>query len=196
MIIRRLSGVTLGIVAAVVGAVAFAAPVTYNIDPGHTYPAFEADHWGGLSVWRGKINRSSGTVVLDREAETGTIEVTMDMASVDFGHDGMNNRATADIFHVDQFPTATFTGTLVNFQDGKPTGVEGTLTLHGVSQPVNLEISRFQCQPHFMHKREVCGADASATIDRGAFGVDYDLENGFFPQVKLLITVEAGLPAE
>lgn len=196
MAIRHLSIVALSLAGIAAGNVGMAEPVTYNIDPSHTYPSFEADHWGGLSIWRGKIKQTSGTVVLDKEAGTGTIEAVMDMATIDFGHDGMNERALVDIFHVDQFPTATYAGTLVDFQDGAPTAVEGTLTLHGVSQPVNLQINRFQCQPHFRHMREVCGADASTTINRGDFGVDYDLQNGFFPQVSLQIAVEAQLPPE
>ena len=196
MAIRQLSIVAVSLVGTAGGSIGLAEPVTYVIDPSHTFPAFEADHWGGLSVWRGKINQTSGTVVLDKEAGTGTIEAVMDMSSIDFGHDGMNERTLADIVHVDQFPTATYTGTLVDFQDGAPTAVEGSLTLHGVTQPVNLQVNRFQCQPHFRHMREVCGADASATINRADFGVDYDLENGFFPEVHLLITVEAQLPPE
>ena len=196
MAIRQLSIVAVSLVGTAGGTIGLAEPVTYVIDPSHTFPAFEADHWGGLSVWRGKINQTSGTVVLDKEAGTGTIEAVMDMASIDFGHDGMNERTLADIIHVDQFPTATYTGTLVDFQDGAPTAVEGSLTLHGVTQPVNLQVNRFQCQPHFRHMREVCGADASVTINRADFGVDYDLENGFFPEVHLLITVEAQIPPE
>ena len=196
MTIRRFCTAVLGLAAVAVSAAGFTEPMTYRIDPGHTYPAFEADHWGGLSVWRGKINQSSGTVMLDKEAETGAVEVIMEMASIDFGHDRMNQVAVEDILHVDQFPTAMYTGTLVNFRDGQPTGVEGTLTLHGVSQPVDLQVNRFQCQPHFRSQEEVCGADASATINRGDFGVDYDLDNGFFPEVKLLITVEAHIVVE
>ena len=169
----------------------FADPATYNIDPSHTFPAFEADHQGGLSIWRGKINQSSGTVILDKEAETGTIDVVFEMASIDFGHDGMNRMAVESILHVDEFPTANYQGSLTNFEDGAPTGVEGTLTLHGVSRPVNLVINSFKCQPHFMNGREVCGADAEATINRADFGLDYDLDIGFFPEVKLLVTVEA-----
>ena len=46
-------------------ATAAAAPVTYVVDPGHTYPSFEADHMGGLSVWRGNSNKSEGRIVLD-----------------------------------------------------------------------------------------------------------------------------------
>ena len=196
MAIRQLSIVALSLLGTTGGNIGMAEPVTYVIDPSHTFPAFEADHWGGLSVWRGKINRTSGTVVFDKEAETGTIEAVMDMSSIDFGHDGMNERTLVDIVHVDQFPTATYAGTLVDFVDGAPTAVEGTLTLHGVTQPVNLQINKFQCQPHFRHMREVCGADASVTINRADFGVDYDLENGFFPEVHLLITVEAQIPPE
>ena len=196
MTIRHPFIVFLSLVGTTVGGTVMAEPVTYNIDPSHTFPAFEADHWGGLSIWRGKINQTSGTVVLDREAGTGSIEAVMDMASIDFGHDGMNERTLVDILHVEQFPTATYTGTLVNFEDGAPTGVEGTLTMHGVSRPVNLEVNRFRCQPHFRHQREVCGADAATTINRADFGVDYDLENGLFPEVKLLITVEAQIPPE
>src|SRR4249919_2521083 len=85
---------------------AAAAPVTYNIDPQHTYPTFEADHMGGMSFWRGKINSSSGKIVVDKEAGTGSVEVTMDMKTLDFGLDALNNHAqTADIFDTGKFPT-------------------------------------------------------------------------------------------
>jgi polyisoprenoid-binding protein YceI len=105
----------------------------------------------------------------------------------------MNERAIADIFHVTEYPAAMYRGRLVDFDSGRPGRVEGELTLHGVTRPVNLEINRFKCQPHFRTQIEVCGADASTTINRGDFGVDYDLANGFFPEVKLLITIEAQL---
>ena len=181
-------GILFGALAVTVSA----APVTYNVDPAHTYPAFEADHQGGLSIWRGKVKRSSGTIVLDKEAETGTVELTMDMSSIDFGHDGMNEHAMAsDILDVEQFPTATYVGRLVDFEDGSPTAVEGALTLHGVTNPLNLVINRFRCQPHFRNMREVCGADAAATFNRDDFGVDYDKDHGFLMGVNLLITIEA-----
>ena len=78
--------------------------------------------------------------------------------------------------------------------NGSPTEIEGTLTMHGVTLPVTLAVERFRCQPHFRHGREVCGADASATIDREAFGVDYDKDHGFFMDVDLMITIEAQIP--
>jgi polyisoprenoid-binding protein YceI len=171
---------------------AVAAPVTYNIDPDHTYPAFEADHMGGLSIWRGKVNSTSGKVVFDRAAKAGTVDVTMDMKTIDFGHEKMNQHANSpDIFDTAKFPTATFKGTLASFNGENPTEVKGELTLHGVTKPVTLKLNSFLCKENPMSKKETCGADAVATINRDDFGVGYGKNFGFKMDVKLLITIEA-----
>lgn len=172
-------------------ALAVAAPIKYNIDSSHTYPSFEADHLGGLSTWRGKFNNTKGTITLDKEAKSGEIQVTIDMASVDFGFEKMNEHAKSpDMFDVPKFPTATYTGKLVEFKDGAPTAAEGTLTLHGVSKPVKLTINRFLCKQHPMSKKDVCGADATAKLDREEFGITYGKQIGFNMDVALRIQVE------
>jgi len=169
---------------------AFAAD-TYKIDPNHTYPSFEADHFGGLSVWRGKFDKTEGTIVVDRAAKSGTVDITIDATSLDFGHAKMNEHAkSAEIFDTTKYPTATYKGKLV-FKGDVPTSVNGELTLHGVTKPVTLTINQFKCIQHPMLKREVCGADASATFNRADFGVDYGVKMGFKPEVKLAIQVEA-----
>jgi polyisoprenoid-binding protein YceI len=168
-----------------------AAPVTYEIDPAHTYPSFEADHSGGVSLWRGKFNSSAGRITLDKEAGAGTVEVTVDMKSIDFGHQGLNDHAnTPDIFDTAKYPTATYSGKLAGFRNGAPTTVEGNLTMHGVTKPVNLTINSFKCAPH-RSGREVCGADASGTINREDFGVAFGKNFGFDMKVTLRISVEA-----
>ena len=168
---------------------AFAAD-TYKIDPNHTYPSFEADHFGGLSVWRGKFDKTEGTIVVDRVAKSGTVDITIDATSLDFGHAKMNEHAKgADMFDVAKYPTATYKGKLV-FKGDVPTSVNGELTLHGVTKPVTLTINQFKCIQHPMLKKEVCGADASATFNRADFGVDYGVKMGFKPEVKLAIQVE------
>jgi polyisoprenoid-binding protein YceI len=173
------------------GAVS-AAPVKYNVDANHTFPSFTADHMGGLSNWRGKIKSSSGTVTLDAAAQTGTVDVKMDMSTIDFGHDKLNEHAKNDqIFNVPKFPDATYTGKLVNFKNGAPTEVDGSLTLHGVTKPVKLKINSFLCKPNPMTKKEVCGADASGKINREDFGVDFGKAYGFKQEVELQIQVEA-----
>jgi polyisoprenoid-binding protein YceI len=186
--------ITLGLMALLplaTGA-ATAAPVKYNIDPNHTYPSFEADHLGGLSVWRGKFNKSSGTVMLDKAAGTGTVDITVDMKSADFGQDELNKGAQGkDLFESDLYPQARYMGKLAGFVNGAPTRVVGQLSLHGITRPLDLKINSFKCMPHPMFKREVCGADALATFKRDAFGMDAGKDYGFKMDVTLRIQVEA-----
>ena len=170
---------------------AIAAPVKYDVDPNHTFPSFEADHFGGLSVWRGKFDKSSGTIVFDKDKGSGTVEITIDAASIDFGQAKLNEHAkSAEIFDVEKFPTATYKGTLAKFKEGAPTEVDGELTLHGVTKPVKLTINQFKCMVNPMSKKEVCGADAAATFNRSEFGVNFGEKFGFKQEVKLQIQVE------
>jgi polyisoprenoid-binding protein YceI len=163
---------------------------TYNIEPNHTYPSFEADHLG-ISFWRGKFTKTSGVVKLDRAAKTGTMDITIDANSLDFGHAKMNDHAKSkDMFNVEQFPTITYKGKSMKFDGDKPVSVEGELTLLGVTKPVNLTIGKFKCIEHPMFKREVCGADATAEFKRTDFGLNYGTPR-FAPEVKLAIQVEA-----
>lgn len=164
----------------------------YTIDPSHTYPAFEADHLGGVSKWRGKINKTDGKLSFDKAAKTGKVEVTMQMASIDFGFDKMNEHAIGpEIFDTEMFPTAQFVSDSFVFKGDKLVSVPGKLTLKGVTKPVTLKVNEFKCAMHPFAKREVCGADAEAVINRADFGVDYGVKMGFKPEVKLLISIEA-----
>jgi polyisoprenoid-binding protein YceI len=147
---------------------------------------------GGLSTWRGKFTKTSGTIVLDRANKTGTVDITIDASTIDFGHEKMNAHAKgADMFDVAKFPTATYKGKSITFNGDTPVAVNGELTLHGVTKPVTLTINKFKCIQHPMFKREACGADASATFSRADFGIDYGVKMGFSPEVKLAIQVEA-----
>ena len=169
-----------------------AKPITYEIDSSHTFPAFEADHMGGLSLWRGKINSTSGEIVLDKDKETGSVNVIMDMSTIDFGHEGMNKHAkNSDMFDVEKYPEAVYKGNLSDFIDGAPTKVKGSLTLHGVTKPVDLDIKSFKCRLHPFKLKQVCGADAYGNIMRDDFGIDYAKRLGFKMEVALRIGVEA-----
>lgn len=177
---------------ALAAGAAFAVPVTYQVDPGHTYPSFEADHFGGLSVWRGKFDKTSGTIVVDKEQGTGTVDLTVDTSSIDFGNPKLNEHAkSAEMFDVAKYPTATYTGKISAFKDGMPTRVEGTFTLHGVTKPLTLTINSFKCVTVPMDKKEHCGADASASLNRADYGIAYGDKYGFKMDVKLKIQVEA-----
>jgi polyisoprenoid-binding protein YceI len=163
---------------------------TYTIDPNHTYPSFEVDHMG-LSLWRGKFNHSHGSVTLDRRAKSGMIDITIDIDSIDFGHDQLNEHVkSAEALDVDRFPTARYQGTSIRFDGDRPVAIDGFLTLHGITKPVTLTIRKFTCIQHPVLRREVCGADAAATFNRTDFGVSFGIPR-YSPQVKLSIQVEA-----
>jgi polyisoprenoid-binding protein YceI len=181
--------------AALAYAAASAAPVTYILDPTHTYPSFETDHKGGLSIWRGKFTETSGKVVYDKDAKSGTIEVTINAGSVDFGNAKLDEHVTSkDVLDAAQFPTATYTGKFTKFNAHGPTEAQGTFTLHGVTKPLTLKIDSFMCKPDPMSKKEVCGADASAAFNRSDYGISFGDKYGFQMWVKLQIQVE-GSPA-
>jgi polyisoprenoid-binding protein YceI len=163
-----------------------ASPVTYTIDPNHTHPEFEADHLGGVSIWRGLFKRTSGTIVLDATAQTGTLDVAIDIASVEFGNDKLNeeavNSTAPPIFEAQKYPTAYYKGTLGGFIDGSPTTVVGLLTLHGITKCV-VDLPATQ--------KHVCGADAAGTFNRADFGITVGQRYGFKMEVTLHIQVEA-----
>jgi polyisoprenoid-binding protein YceI len=181
----------LSVLALAICGAASAAPASYNIDPDHTYPSFEGDHMG-ISMWRGKFDRTTGKLAMDKAAGTGSVDVTIDIASVNFGHDKMKEHAlSSDFFDVAKYPQATYRGKLEGFANGMPSRVAGDLTLHGVTRPVVLKINAFKCIEHPVLKRELCGADAVATFNRDEFGLDAGKPYGFRMDVTLRIQMEA-----
>jgi polyisoprenoid-binding protein YceI len=168
-----------------------AAQERYTIDPMHTFPSFEADHMG-MSHWRGKFNRTTGTLLLDKTAGKGSVEVEIDPASIDYGLDALNTWAVGkELLDTAKYPKVTYRGELRDFVDGAPTRVQGQLTLHGVTRPVELRITRFKCMPHPLSKRDWCGADAEGSFDRAAFDLDAGKDYGFDMTIALRIQVEA-----
>jgi len=170
---------------------ASAASTTYTVDPDHTHPSFEVDHFGGLSTWRGTFKKTSGTVQIDTTAKTGAVDVVIDTASVDFAHDKLNEHVSSpEMLDVAKYPTAEYKGKFVEFADGAPKTISGNLTLHGITKPVTLTINSFKCFDHPMLKKHVCGADASGVFNRADFGVNYGQQYGFKQDVLLRIQVE------
>ncbi len=177
--------------AAAVCSCALAQEAPYTVDPGHTYPSFEADHMG-LDVWRGKLNRTTGKLTFDKAAGKGSVEVVMDLSSIDFGNDKLDEWARSkEFFDVEKYPQATYKGKFSGLTAQGPARMQGELTLHGVTRPVELKINSFKCIPHPLLKRDLRGADAAATFNRDDFGLSAGKEYGFRMEVSLRIQVEA-----
>lgn len=165
------------------------AAESFVLDPGHTFPSFEIRHHG-VSIMRGKFNRSQGRVVLDPAGSGGRIEVSIDATSGDTGHDGLNQKLLGgNFFNTSQFPEIRFVSTELTYQDGKPVAANGTLTLLGVSRPVTLDIRDYTCTLQFLTRRPLCGADVHTSIKRSDFGMNYGIPL-IGDEVKLAIEVE------
>ncbi len=146
-----------------------AAPVTYGVDGSHTFPRFSYSHFG-YSTQLSSFKNTSGKVVFDAEAKTGSVDITIDMKSVNTGFEVFDGHIQGeDFLDTAKFPTATFKSTKVVFEGDKPKSVEGNLTIKGVTKPVTLTVTSFQAMPHPMMKKPALGANAFTTIKRSEF---------------------------
>jgi polyisoprenoid-binding protein YceI len=168
----------------------FAAPETFVVDPNHTYPRFEYSHFGYSNQIQ-RFNKTSGTIVVDRAAKTGSVDITIDAKSVDTGYPLFNEHIQGeDYFDTAKYPTITYKSTAVRFEGDKPVAVEGLLTVKGVSKPVTLTVTSFHAMPHPMVKKDAIGANAVAKIKRSDFNAGKNAPY-VSDEVTLSIAVEA-----
>jgi polyisoprenoid-binding protein YceI len=169
---------------------ALAAPESYTIDPKHTYPFYEVNHFG-YSLQRGRFNKTSGRITLDEASQKCSADVVIDAASVTSGVDKLDEHLRSeDFFGVAKNPNITFKTADCTFDGVNVKSARGDLTMNGVTRPVTLAANLFHCAPHPMMKVKVCGADFETTVKRSDFGMKYGL-SVLGDDVKLRITVEA-----
>jgi polyisoprenoid-binding protein YceI len=182
---------TLLAAAAVLSTAGIAQAADYAIDPTHTFATFEIGHFGATTN-RGRFDKKEGKVSFDKAAKTGSVDISFDIASVNTGTAMFDKHLqSAEILNAEQFPKARFVSTKFQFNGDKVSAVDGNLTLLGKTQPVTLKATQFACYDSPMLKREVCGGDFEATIDRTAFGVNYGVDWGFPKNVRLVLQIEA-----
>lgn len=164
---------------------------SYAIDPAHTYVTFEIGHFG-TSTNRGRFDKKEGSITFDRAGKSGKVDITVNTTSINTGFAAFDKHLqSADLFNAEKHPTMTFVADKFSFSGDKVTEVAGTLTLLGKTQPLTLKATNFNCYDSPMLKREVCGGDFEATLDRTQFGMNYGLDWGFPKNVRLLVQVEA-----
>lgn len=180
---------TAALLAALAGS-AIAAPVTYVVDESHTFPRFSYSHFG-LSTQLSSFSKTSGKVVFDAQAKTGSVDITIDMKSVNTGFVDFNGHIQGeDFLDTAKFPTATFKSTKVVFEGDKPKSIDGVLTIKGVSKPVTLSVTSFLAMPHPMVKKPAIGANAFTTIKRSEYGA-----GKFAPYVGDEVRIDIALEA-
>jgi polyisoprenoid-binding protein YceI len=169
---------------------AFSAPETYVIDGDHSFPRFEYNHFG-YSLQQSRFDKTSGKISLDRAARTGAADITIDTRSVNTGNPTLNSHLMGDgFFDVEKFPTITYKSTSVKFEGDNPVAIVGNLTVKGITKPVTLTVTAFNCKMHPFAKKDACGANASAKVKRSDFNLDKYVPS-VGDEVTLSISVEA-----
>ena len=167
-----------------------AAPVTYEIDPTHTFPRFSYDHFG-LSTQLSRFDKVSGVVTLDKEARTAAVDIVIDTTSVNTGYATFNEHIQAeDFLDTARYPTATFKSTKVTFEGDRPVSIDGNLTIKGITKPVTLKVTNFISMTHPMLNKDAIGADASTVIKRSDFNA-----GKYAPNVGDELTISIALEA-
>ena len=172
---------------------AHSAAESFTIDPGHTYPHFKINHLG-FSTMIGRFNETSGKLTIDMKNKTGSVDITINAASVDTAHKKRDDHLRSpDFLNATEFPEITYKSTSVMIHDDKSAHVEGTLTIMGTSKPVALHVTTMNCGIHpFDPKKQkfVCGFDAETKIKRSDFGITYGAP-GIGDDMELFFEVEA-----
>lgn len=177
------------LVASIFSSASYAAD-SYSVDPAHTYTHFSVSHLG-FSTMQGRFDQSSGKITLDRAARNGSVEITIEAASLNTGYAKRDDHLKSpDFFNVAEHPKIIFKSNSIKFKGDNPATVEGNLTLLGVSKPVTLAITAIKCGSNPMNKKELCGAAASAQIKRSDFGMKYGLPN-IGDEIGLVFEIEA-----
>ena len=177
------------IVALLIALPAYGAD-SYTIDTRHTFPRWQVSHFG-FSTHHGQFNKTSGKLFLDSATGSGSVEVSVDTASIDTGDPTLEVRLrSADFFDVDKYPTMTFKSKPFATKAALPINVEGELTLLGMTRPLTLQVAHFKCGAHPIAKKDACGAEIMATLKRSEYGMKYGIP-ALGDEVRITIQFEA-----
>ena len=184
------------VIAALVAGPAAAEPVSYELDPAHSWLHFEVMHFG-TSTTRGRIGPFTGNVLIDRSAGRGELSLSVRTATVDTGIGLFNARLRQDdLLASDAFPEAYFVSNRFRFENGRVAELRGEFTWRGVGQPLTLTAQRFACRHEGAggERQEVCGGDFEGEVLRSDFGASFGLPL-VANRVRLLVQVEGRRPA-
>lgn len=160
--------------AAALPLVAFAEPAQYALDPVHTRVMFAVSH-AGYSQAIGTISGSTGILSFNPgNWNTAYVQVQVPLARLDLGDGKWNAAALAgNLLDVERFPIATFRSTCIKPIDATHASVYGGLVLHGVVQPVKLDVTFNQLKRYPLPPfRRTVGFSATTTLSRKEFGID------------------------
>lgn len=163
----------------------------FNLDPQHSYVQWHIKHLG-FSIQSGKWYVKNGYVILDKDnPQNSKVEATIDMNKFITGNPELNKHLKGKLFFdVKQFPTATFVSNTVDIINDKTANVHGTLTVHGISKPVNLKVTLNKIGNSPINNLLTAGFTATTEIKRSDFGI-----NTLLPDLGDDVSIEIGAEA-
>ena len=142
-----------------------------------------------MGYFYGRINAPFGEFSFDPKdpsSATFNIEAFTDKLDTANGkRDG--HLKSADFFNAKQFPRITFKSTEVRKADGNKYRVSGTLTLHGVTKPLTIELEHIGSAE--TRRGDMAGFRSTFTINRSDYGIDY-MPKGLGEEVTIMIGIE------
>ena len=172
---------------------AFAAGVTYKLDPTHTNVLASWNHFGYSNPYA-NFGDVEGTLVYDAaDVSKSKVEVTLPLSGLNgFSSKFNDHLRSADLFDAAAFPVATFKSTKVEAAGNGKLKITGDLTIKGITKAVVLDATLNKAAEHPMKKVPAIGFDATASIKRSDFGVGAYAPN-VSDEVQLRITTEGTL---
>lgn len=152
---------------------------TFEIDPSHSEVGFTARHAMVTKV-RGAFTDFEGTVTTEENLQDASINVEIDVASIDTRNDDRDGHLKSeDFFNVEKFPKMTFRSTSVEANGDSALTVTGDLTIKDVTKPVTIEFD-FTGEAVDPWGQTRLGFEGSTTINRKDFGLSWQtaLDNG------------------
>ena len=146
---------------------------TFSVDSDRTRARFAVQYLG-IARAEGGFGRTSGTIVADANRNIDSIDLLIDTRSVDMGWDLRDAFLRSEVmFDVQRYPQMRFRSTHVTYEGARLVGVDGEVTLRGVTRPVRVEVTRVECGTRPEDGRETCDATVTGHLSRGAFGMDF-----------------------
>ncbi len=162
---------------------------SYQLDPDHASVLFSVNHFG-FSEFRGRFDGVAGSMDLDNDApENSAVSVEIDVRSLHTGVPELDDKLLAtNMFDADRFPTASFASGSITRTSESTATVEGTLTINGATQLVQLEARFIGSGTNPLSGRQTIGFTATATIRRSDFGLSEWLP---FVRDEVALTIDA-----
>jgi len=161
------------VVALAAFACAFSEAATFRVVPDQTRVGFAVPP-PGIGLEQGHFDLTWGKIVLDPERHAGSIDFVVDAGSINTGWDLRDAFLKSEwMFDVQRYPSIRFHSTRLAFEGARLVGVDGDITLHGVTRPIRFDVTHIECGADSVNGRDGCVALVTGRISRSAFGMSF-----------------------